>query len=711
MKKLFFFATLIAATAFGLTSCSDSNGGDSPSGTDGEGVTAYLRVNLNRVGSAAGVASSKPFLRDATHENPGTGTYQDGTPDEGAIQNVRFYFFKSDGSAYTLTGKGGENNADISNFLDISSWTVNTTDDDLTTVERRTNGVLVINGTSEAMPDRMLALVNLDDDAKATFGNTALSESDVIAKAKTIQKYTTQHANDDGSSNTYFVMSSTGYINDGVVHSSSISASNYAATADAAKNVSPVQVYVERLAARVDVNKGTNAGWGTVSADQASDDAAAGTDMFTLTTGKTLSYIDNSGTTNQDATPKDQIYVVIKGWGLADENNNAPISKSLDPQYGVDGDLASNATGVTNTLTAQPLSVSDYHRSFWETAEGYKPIRYTFSQYAGFNATNAAESENYATNNDAYHKSLGKTAYTFPNTPTAVGSASSYNGWANGTSKSFTWNETNRRAQASATAQAPTKVVVAAKLMYADENGKLQPATICTYGADNYLGEASLKKAIAADLYNSTNNKLCKRTAVTGDGDETTYTYSAIDTTDIEFVVSGDPGTNKSYKVTPKIKTEGGAIPAGKEYYTYNTTTKEYEQVTDIADINGVDNDESKPGKLKSVAGSDITIYRGGNTYYYTTLQHLWFPDNFDLTAQNVATTLPTNAGAWGVVRNHLYNVTLTDIQGWGTPVYDPTEIIIPVTPSNHESYLGAQINVLMWRVVDQTVSLDGTAQ
>lgn len=669
MKKISLFAAFIAATAFGFTSCSDSNGGDSPSGADGEGVTAYLRVNLNPVGSAAGVASSKNFTRQATHENPGTGTYQDGTAEEGGIDNVRFYFFTNDGSAYYLADKGGEGNETINNYLDISSWTVGNTPEDLTTIERKTTGVLVINGTTEAMPAQMVALVNLDDEAKAALGEGALTKNALLQKTRTLTKYTK-----DGTEKKDFIMSSTAYLDgENVQQASLITSANYASTADAAKNVNPVQLYVERLAARVDVSQGTSTAWKKVTAEQS--DELQGKDIYTLTTGKTFNYVDNSGATNADAN-KDQIYVVVKGWGLADENNNAPLSKSLDESY---TNLASDAEGNTNTLTNQPLSVAQYHRSFWETANSYTPIRYTFNQYAGVNTEEKA-GEGYDTNNDAYNKQLGQSAYTFPNTPT-----NKETGW------SFTWNETNRRPSANATAQAPTKVVVAAELMYADAEGKLQPAEIGTYGGKNFLGEDGVKKAIAADVFASTNNKVCVKTTVEG-----TETYNPIDANDIEFVASAGPGESKSYKLTPTIKTNDGNLTT--TYYTYNTTSKTYVEITSAEELNA---------KLKSVAGNDITIYKGGNTYYYTTLQHLWFPSNFTLATD--AATNPTNAGAWGVVRNHLYKVTLNTIAGWGTPVYNPEEIIIPVTPSDNESYLGAQINVLMWRVVNNEVDLDGT--
>lgn len=685
---------MIAATTFGLTSCSDSNGGDSPSGGDGEGQTAYLAVNLNPVGTAAGVASSKPFLRDATHNYPdGTeydGTdgkadkeYQDGTEDEGKIYSVRFYFFDAGGNAYNLTKAKGTNDdgstfQTINNYLDIDDkWPVTQTDDDLTTIEARTSGVLVINGVkANEMPAKILALVNLTDAAKTALGTNPISETDLLdktheisgVKANIINKYT----KDGVSSKTNFIMSSTAYLNNDVkVVSSTITSANYATTADAARKAVPVQLYVERLAARVNVNAGTT-GWTSVGADEIADgsDITANMKKYALADNYSLSYVGGGSV----ATP---IYVVVKGWGLADENNNAPIIKSLDESYTTLDDVSANNI---NTLANQPLSVSDYHRSFWETANDYSPIRYTFTQYVSGNATDADRV------NDACGKSLGEgaanAAYTFPNTPKST------SGW------SFTWNETNLRTEVTdATAQVPTKVVVAAELMYKDSDGKLQTAVIGTYHGQNYLGEDNVKKAIVADMMASADAKLCVKDETNSTATKTVY--KAIDYNNIDFKATSEvAGNEKSYMLTPVIKMNGTALP--EEYYTYNTTTGAYTQVTTETDVNN---------KLSSVAGENITIYKDGNTYYYTTLQHLWFPSNFALAN---ASTAPTNAGAWGVVRNHLYKVTLNSIAGWGTPVYFPNYEIIPITPKEQQSYLGAQINVLMWRVVNQSVDING---
>lgn len=58
-----------------------------------------------------------------------------------------------------------------------------------------------------------------------------------------------------------------------------------------------------------------------------------------------------------------------------------------------------------------------------------------------------------------------------------------------------------------------------------------------------------------------------------------------------------------------------------------------------------------------------------------------------------------------GVVRNHIYKLTLNSIQGIGTPVFDPNRVIIPEKPVDEELYyISAQLKVLAWKVVSQNV-------
>lgn len=83
--------------------------------------------------------------------------------------------------------------------------------------------------------------------------------------------------------------------------------------------------------------------------------------------------------------------------------------------------------------------------------------------------------------------------------------------------------------------------------------------------------------------------------------------------------------------------------------------------------------------------------WKGGKTYYYVNIEH--FGDK----------TESIDFGT-GVVRNHIYRLTLQSISGLGTPVFNPKEIINPQKPDDKIFRMRAQINILKWRIVNQTV-------
>ena len=61
--------------------------------------------------------------------------------------------------------------------------------------------------------------------------------------------------------------------------------------------------------------------------------------------------------------------------------------------------------------------------------------------------------------------------------------------------------------------------------------------------------------------------------------------------------------------------------------------------------------------------------------------------------------------GDFGTVRNHWYRFNITKITKPGTPVDDPNDPIIPNEPEEYD-YLGVEIVVLPWHVIDQNVEL-----
>lgn len=83
-------------------------------------------------------------------------------------------------------------------------------------------------------------------------------------------------------------------------------------------------------------------------------------------------------------------------------------------------------------------------------------------------------------------------------------------------------------------------------------------------------------------------------------------------------------------------------------------------------------------------------VWKEGQTYYFYEIIHHGSGEN----------------ATKGVVRNHIYQTTVTKIAGLGTPVYDPEKIIYPEIPDPNYHYVAAEINILSWRLVENDYDL-----
>ena len=207
-----------------------------------------------------------------------------------------------------------------------------------------------------------------------------------------------------------------------------------------------------------------------------------------------------------------------------------------------------------------------------------------------------------------------------------------------------------------------TKLIVAAKLVYKDADDSYKTAQVCQYRGLTYLGEDAVKKQIAGSF-----TQYFKKTS---DASGATV-YKSLEASDIAFKTSSSV---KNYEVVATLASTVGDI------YVKNGET------WTIAPKDDVNADLAKEDALIRTAD--------GSTYYYTPIKHLGSEGKL---------------GEYGIVRNHSYQVTIQNIQGYGTPVYDPDKVIDPMIPSDDNTYLAARINVLSWRVVSSNVDLDQT--
>lgn len=327
MNKFKLFPLALAAFAF--SACTSEDAVDN-NNQNGEGVKSYIAVNLNNVG-ANGTRADQEF--------------ENGTQAENHIEKVRFYFFTQNGDAYKMT--------DGTNFKEITPVTGDGKNEP--NVERITDAMLVIEGTTKTAPYSMVAVVNPE-----TIENGVLSSSMTKAQVEAAVAKQNFQGNEGNAAN--FVMTSSVYVSEGAKTWTADISGHVATTADAAK-ADPVDLYVERVAAKL-----------TSTASGATKDITKGDDTFkAFEVGET--------------TSGKKVYAKIAGWGLADESKEANLIKKIDASW---TDDALGFTAVTN-----PWNMTEYKRCFWESS-----IAFTAGKRAW---------EDFAT-------SIDKVYYTLPNT-------------------------------------------------------------------------------------------------------------------------------------------------------------------------------------------------------------------------------------------------------------------------------------------------------
>lgn len=554
----------LACAALMMGACASENEGNGGN-TNESSNEQYLAVNIMNVGT--------------TPTRTAPGDYEDGTDNESKIELIRFYFYNTDDSPYIMKNSPGTTAAGTK-----ANWLQATTskdgDDKPNTIEQITKSILVIDGETAAAPAKVVAIVNPGTLTTATLGSGSVTLADLRSTLED-----TQFNKNKGASAVEFVMSNSVYEKDAAsVCETSISGhvTNSSTTAEA----NPVNIYVERVVAKVKANLNTTT-------------AAVPFELGDGTNWETTKYGIKVGTYNSTTN----VYAVIDGWGVADENGKAKLEKQIDPTWN------DTSLGITT------WSTSDYKRSFWETSVAFAgtPLNHKFTDYTS-NTINTPTSY----------------LYTLPNTPTAA--ITSTNKYDNDL----------------------TKFLVVAHLKYKD-GATWKNAEICHYKGIDYLGVENLKTQIANEcgVYVQ---------SATAPG-----TYTKITKADITFAKSASA---KDYQVVP-------TVDVTKTYYVKTGTTYTEKPA---AEIN------------TDFAKSPAQVRTEGKVYYFIPIKHLG-------SANSLA--------EYGIVRNHLYNITLDKIVGFGTPVYDPDEIIDPTVPVDENTYLAARINVLQWRVVKQNVDLD----
>ena len=213
-----------------------------------------------------------------------------------------------------------------------------------------------------------------------------------------------------------------------------------------------------------------------------------------------------------------------------------------------------------------------------------------------------------------------------------------------------------------------TKVIIKAKLV----NAAGSAVEIAHWNNVQYTGNEALCTAVANTL---------KNTYYAFDG---ANTYTGLEPDDLKCVAGGTANAPEG-------------VAANEVYFQLSDGNAKnwYKLVNGVfVPVSNNTNDDPKGttamnAALKSVASA--VLYTEGETFYYVDIKHLGAPGK---------------PAEFGIVRNHAYNITISSIKGYGSPVYTGTEFVdYPSTPDQN-TFVSAKINILSWRLVNQEVHI-----
>ena len=212
-----------------------------------------------------------------------------------------------------------------------------------------------------------------------------------------------------------------------------------------------------------------------------------------------------------------------------------------------------------------------------------------------------------------------------------------------------------------------TKVILKGQLMQKNQDNTYSALELARWYGTEYAGNEALRTAVA--------NSLKYTLFSSADGNE----FTAITPADLECV-AGTPGEGvKAYEVVFQLSSTGEV----KTWYQYSSANG-YQAF----DLN---NNKTKANEYLATVEPAL-LYTNGQTYYFVDVEHLG-----------------TAGAKYGVVRNHVYQIEVKSIKGYGSPVYNGFSNIVtpPEYPTEDEaSYVAARINVLSWKVVKQGVNI-----
>lgn len=669
--KAFHMLGMAAMASVLVLSCSDNDTAADTATDNGEGIngaTSYLGVKVQLVGSSSSRATV------------GATEFTDGNEAESTVSDVCALFFDKDGKYLTAGQK-----------VNIGPAVTSGNDTD-NNIESEPNVVITLGPTTISegnAPIYMLLFVNDqcssswyqkpyggDSEKVGSFANL-IAQNPTLSTV--ISKYTTKmEPTNEGE----FEMTNSVYVDgNSLVQAVPVEAKYFKESRELAQET-PVTAYVERTVAKVNMSTTTS----TQALSAAKLSAApfiieSGDNKgiyFPIYTGENLQpFTTNDGTTSETAFAAKVIGAIPNGvneQGYLIKNLNVPTDDKHYKYYDADN-TSSSTKGAWVQWEMSYWNASNNHRSYWAEDMNYTPGA-TSSSAKDVSRENLKFHTFSDAKDNAFDKSdADATSYAVPSSYVYENTVDQ--------SKDHTWYKTEE--------QYPnvTTMLVAAQIV--PLNGSFDT-------------EQSFQKA---NDFNSTPVK----------GATNMWRYEGIFYTNINSIIKKEEEVLKEYYYDDngtKKQIDDNWITS----YLYDNSTSKLTDMKNAAgkSYNGIyyglrntDNDNiliyesvsSTEGEsVNSVLSAHfkehkISYFNNGYCFYQVPIEH---PTGTDNDADKI----------YGVVRNHIYNLTLNSISNIGAPVANQTsdETLELIPGKDQYYYIGCTMKVLAWRNVSQTVDL-----
>lgn len=656
MKKFKFLAGAAALLAVGFASCSDDKVLDEPvnNGPQVAEVDHTMYVNV-------AISSNTGLGGRAADSDP---DYTNGDAQESKVSMVYFVFYDTKGEVV----------GDIVQVPVANLGTATTPDSETGSIVRSYTSIVPVSILKgQESPTQVMCYVN------------PLTPAELQNPLNVIETVTRLRVVNGTGENQLFPMSNSVYyasttaegpvratpIGEGQLFESEQDAEDAVAKKPTAARVN---IYVERYASKLGVKQAANA--------VKDYEAGEGEEVFTLT------FEPTAWALNQVS----KIGYVTKSYRAAAGNG-----EMLGKNYTY-GEANAAINGTLAGVNAWKWNSDGNHRSYWACSPSYYSTKYP--EVAG-DITDPDEYElQYLTESQAL-------SVDYAHAVTAAGTTDYFRETTTGTLGLTSVNPA---------ATIPSVILVGKYQIKKGETEVDEGTTFYTYqknaaGNANIYFEATGNNAASAveggtSMLRRFINQITILTKRTGAGTETDpYVYTQFDpqnnAADLQYLagqlkiakVSSTAGNVANVKVAARRRTvQLNSAPAAGDFTLCYANGANYAEVTaaNLATVNQL--------LMQNVGFADK--YNAGSAYFNIPVKHLgWYrTGNANLNATTIDWS-KVMIGDFGMVRNHVYDISVNNISGLGTAIADPNDPIVP--PAETKDYFVAyQLNILNWAIV-----------